>query len=193
MYLDDIIIFSPDVETHLKDLEEVFKRILQNGLHLKASKCSFFKSEIKYLGYLVTASGIMPDPTKVEAIKNIEAPKNVDELRSFLGLTGYYRKFVKNYARVTAPLTQLTWINEPYTWTPEHQTLFNELKQILTSAPILMHPDFNYPFIIQTDACDRGLGAVLCQKINGEERVIEYLSRTLQAGERNGLQEKKRP
>ena len=111
-------------------------------------------------------------------------PKNKTELRSFIGMCSYYRKFINNFAYKLSSLHQLTHDSSLFIWETHHQQAFDEIKSLLTSAPILSHPDFNYPFIVQTDACDIGIGGILCQRINNLERAICYISRTLQPAER---------
>ena len=184
VYLDDIIIFTKDVETHIQIIQDVLSRLKKHGLHLRADKCYFFKKEISYLGHVVSSEGIRPDPKKVAAISDWPIPTTVKELQSFLGLLGYYRKFIKGYARLTAPLSKLTWIDEPFLWSTDQQTAFDLVKEALTNKPVLVHPDFNQPFILQTDACETGLGAVLCQRIEGQEGVVQYLSRAVRPNER---------
>ena len=184
VYLDDIIVFSPTFEQHLLDLEEVFTRLKNNKLSLKASKCYFCQKSLVYLGHLISEDGIAPDPEKIRAIIEMPTPKDKTELRSFLGMSGYYRKFVFNYAMYAFSLHELTHRDVDFIWNETHEQIFQELKSFLAKHPILRHPDFDHPFIVQTDACDIGIGAVLCQIIDNEERVVQYISRTLQPEER---------
>lgn len=128
--------------------------------------------------------GVKPDPIKIKAILEIGPPTNRKDLRSFLGMASYYRKFIRNFARIAVSLHQLTHDDVPYEWREEHDLAFSQLKNFLTNAPILSHPDFSQPFIIQTDACDSCLGGVLCQRMEGEERAIQYISRTLSPNEK---------
>ncbi len=183
VYLDDIIVFSKDVQTHLQDLQEVFIRLRANGLHLKASKCFLFKPEIEYLGHVVSTDGIRPNPAKIRAIIEMEL-KSCEDVHSFLGMASYYRKYIKNYAAKAAPLTILTKEGSIFKWGIDEQSSEKAIKTALTEAPILGHPDFSIPFILQTDACDKGLGLALCQRKNGKEIVIEYNSRTLAPAEK---------
>lgn len=184
VYMDDICIFSKDFETHLRDIEEVFKRLQTANLKLKPSKCHLFQTQIKYLGHIITAEGIRPDPEKVKAIQLIPLPKNVSKLQSFLGLVGYYRKFIADFSVLCGPLYELTKTEVEYKWTQVHSDVFARLKHLLLTAPILAHPDFNCPFTISTDACERGLGAILSQEIDGQVRVNFFISRVLQPFEK---------
>ncbi|CAF4417489.1 unnamed protein product, partial [Didymodactylos carnosus] len=169
VYLDDVIIDSPTFEHHLEDLHSVLERIKINGLTLKPSKCFFARQKLKYLGHIVSAQGIRPDPEKLEAVRSFPTPGKAKDVRAFLGLTGYYRRFIKNYAEVAEPLfNSIREKHNPiFLFTPECQQAFELLKQRLISAPIVAYPNFDYPFLLQLDACDYGLGAVLAQNIDG--------------------------
>lgn len=184
VYLDDIIVFSKNFDDHLTDLKELFNRLREHNIRLKASKCHLCKHEISYLGHVVNADGIHPDPAKIEAIKKMKIPSNKSEIYTFIGLCSYYRKFIKSFAFVAAPIHRLLSDNVEFEWTSKETAAFNDLKLMLISDNVLAHPDFDYPFIIQTDACDIGIGAVLCQNRNGEEKVIQYASRSLTKDER---------
>ncbi|CAF4468437.1 unnamed protein product, partial [Didymodactylos carnosus] len=186
VYLDDVIIYSPTFEQHLKDIDDVLKRIKTSGLTLKPSKCFFCHQELKYLGHIVSAQGIRPDPEKLEAVRSFPIPSKTKDVRAFLGLTGYYRRFIKNYAEVAEPLfDSIREKHNPiFVFTPERQLAFELLKERLIAAPIVTYPNFDYPFMLQLDACDYGLGAVLAQNIEHREHVIAYASRTLQPCER---------
>ena len=161
-YLDDIIIFSKN-EDHLRHLEEVFHRLRQAGLKMKCSKCDFFKSEIHYLGHLISAHGISPLPDKLDTIKNMPTPKDAKEITQFLGLTGYYRKFVPRFADISRPLTQPTKKEMKFVWTPECQKSFELLKSHLCGEPILKYADTSKPYTLYTDASKYGWEGVLTQ------------------------------
>ena len=185
-YFDDVIIFSTTIEQHCHRLETVLQRFRAHGLKVKASKCSFGANEVIYLGHSVSSTGIHTDPSKTKAVQNLPSPTTLEQLRSFLGLAGYYRKFIPNFATLASPLTALTKKGIPFTWTDSHQNSFLTIKDLLCSAPVLAYPNFDQPFILQTDASNIGLGAVLAQFDNhGQERVVSYASRTLTAREQN--------
>ena len=183
VYLDDIIIYSESFEDHIKHLSMVFQRLEEAGLKLKASKCHFAKNHINYLGHVVTDEGISPDPKKVEAVKDFPQPKFLKEVRSFLGLTSYYRRFIKDYAKIAFPINQLLKKDVKFEWTLKCQKAFEQLKDLLITAPILSSPDFTEVFKLQTDASDEGIGAVLAQDIRNREHVIAYASRALSSAE----------
>ena len=186
VYLDDIIVFSTSFAEHLSRLQAVFRRLQHAGLKLKPNKCYFARKDVRYLGHIVTAEGVKPNPAKTEAVSTYPVPQDVHELRQFLGLANYYRCFVKDYSRIAEPLHQLTRkTSKGFQWTPSCQEAFEELKDRLTTPPILGYPDFSQEFILHTDASATALGAVLCQAQNGQERVISYWSRQLSKPERN--------
>ncbi|MCG8094292.1 MAG: DDE-type integrase/transposase/recombinase [Candidatus Thiodiazotropha endolucinida] len=197
IYLDDIIIFSKTFDEHITRLQNVFKQLEQHGLKLKASKCEFFKTQVQYLGHIVSDKGVQTDPDKIAALKEWPAPSNIQELRSFLGFAGYYRRFVCNYSKIAKPLNDLLVGHPttkkakrpksavPWTWGPEQQTAFDTLIEKLTSPPILAYSDYSKEFILNIDASGDGLGAVLYQEHDGIERVIAYASRGLRASECN--------
>ncbi|XP_069840942.1 uncharacterized protein [Dendropsophus ebraccatus] len=192
IYLDDIIIFSSSFAEHLERLDVVLGRLEEHGLKLKPTKCHLFQKSIEYLGHVVTRQGVQPIDSKIQAVKQWPTPSNSSELRAFLGLVGYYRRFIKEFAQVAAPLYALLQgclpgdtKGKPFVWAEEAELAFRELKKLLTSAPILAYADFTKPFVLQTDGSLRGLGAVLTQEQDGQERVIAYASRTLRESEKN--------
>lgn len=186
VYMDDIIIFGQTLDEHFNNLETVFAALASAGITLKPSKCRFCQRELPFLGHIVSEKGIATDPAKIATVRDAQIPKNITELRSFLGLSGYYRKFVKNYAKHADPLIKLTRSEEKFIWTNNQQAAFDKLKAKLIKAPILAYPDFNRPFTLFTDASSIGLGAVLSQTFDdNKERVIAYWSETLTPGQRN--------
>ncbi len=208
VYLDDIIVFSKNVEDHLTRLERVFQRLQEFGLKLELRKCKFFQKEVSYLGHRISADGVATCPDKVDAVKTWPVPTTVRELRAFLGLASYYRRYVKGFAAIAAPLHKVVGecsssakVGEsvkgqksgrkarspPITsaWTEECQKAFDQLKEALTTAPILGYADSRLPFILEVDASFHGLGAVLSQDQAGKKRVVAYASRGLRPTERN--------
>ena len=181
-YLDDLVIFSSTWEEHLKHLEAVLARLKAAGLTAKPKKCQLGMAECNYLGHIVGGGKVQVEMSKVEAIRRIQPPKTKKEVRTFLGLTGYYRKFIPNYATIAAALTDLTRKSQPnqITWTADCEEAFRRLKDQLCSALVLSTPDFTKPFVLQTDASDRGVGAVLSQSTeNGMDQPVAYFSRKL--------------
>ena len=179
-YLDDIVVFSPTFEQHLEDLKQVFGRIQKANLKIKPPKCSFAKDGIDYLGFVITPRGIECDPAKTAKVAEFPEPKDRTEVRSFLGLTSYYRKFVRNYAFIAKPLHELTKEGVDFVWKETHQRAFESLRSALISPPILAFPDFEKQFIVTTDASGYGIGCILKQlDDNKRETVIAYASRVL--------------
>lgn len=183
VYLDDIVVVSPDFSTHLRILEQVFDRLHAAGLTVNKDKCQFCRPQLHYLGYVVDKRGLHVDPQKVDAILKVPIPSNIGEIRRFVGMTSYYRKFIPNFADIIAPLTQLTKKNAKFVWSSTCDESFRRIKELLVTAPILNCPDFEKPFTLHTDASDYGVGAVLTQDIDGE-KVISFLSRSLTKSER---------
>ncbi len=184
-YLDDVIIWSPDHETHLKHLQIVMDRLRAAGLKMGMSKCLFMQPEVHFLGHVVGRRGVQPDPKKVEAITKWPEPDSATAVRSFLGLIGYYRRFVPGFAYTARCLHNLTHEGTSFNWTTECHQAFETLKQKLLSNDLLAFPNLSQPMIISTDASDFAIGAVLSQEIDGHERPIAYTSRVLSRPERN--------
>jgi transposase InsO family protein len=183
-YLDDVIIFSHTVEDHLTHIEEILKRLSKHNLNAKISKCEFFKPSLTFLGHIVSRDGVSVCPNKVTAVKEFPVPTNVKELRSFLGLSNFYRRFIEGYSKITSVLTKLLQKNVDYKWTAECQSAFDSLKEKLTQAPVLAFADYSLQFTLTTDACDSGIGGVISQCFNGVEKPVQFLSRTLNHAER---------
>ncbi|XP_068158177.1 uncharacterized protein [Drosophila tropicalis] len=184
-YLDDIIVIGKTLEEHLSHLLEVFRRLREANLRINRDKCRFFKKRIQFLGHVVSEDGIHTDPEKVAAIRNLQPPTNVKELRRCLCIASWYRRFVPNFSDTVQPLTSLLKKGLSWFWNVEQQQAFDALKTRLTTAPVLACPDFAVKFCLQTDASDVGLGAMLTQSIDGTERVIAYASRRLLKAEEN--------
>lgn len=185
VYLDDIIVMGRTFEEHLQNLEQVFQRIAAAGLKLNPKKCSFLQTEVKYLGHKVSREGVHTDEEKIDTVRTWPRPKNLHELRSFLGLCTYYRRFVPKFATVAQSLHELTRKNQKFRWNREQEIAFKKLKALLCSAPILSYPVENEPFILDTDASNTGIGGVLSQVVDGREKIVAFYSRTLGNAERN--------
>ena len=184
VYLDDLILASQDMDTHLEKLSLVLQKFADAGLKLNLVKCKFLRSRIEFLGHVVDKDGIHTTNDKVKAVQNFPTPKTVDNIRSFLGLAGYYRAFIKNFATIASPLTRLLKKNVPFQWNKVHQQSFDTLKTALTQAPVLSFPNYNLPFTICTDASAAGIGAVLMQQTeNSRPHVIAFASRVLNDAE----------
>ncbi|XP_022157022.1 uncharacterized protein LOC111023849 [Momordica charantia] len=183
VFIDDILIYSKTEQCHEEHLRQVLTTLRGNKLYAKFSKCEFWLDQVAFLGHIVTREGIAVDPAKVEAVSHWPRPSSVTEIRSFLGLAGYYRKFIQNFSRVAARLTQLTRKNATFTWSSECEEAFQELKKRLVSAPVLTVPDGTGGLVVYGDASRRGLGCVLMQ----HGKVIAYASRQLKAHELNYL------
>jgi hypothetical protein len=156
VFFDDILVYSPDWESHLKQLKDVLQRLVDHGLVANRKKYFFAQQSIEYLGHVISQEGVAVDPNKVTSVINWPTPKNVKGVRGFLGLTGYYRKFIKYYGKIAKPLTELTK-KDGFKWGEEAQRAFEELKVKLTTAPILALPDFNKTFVIECDASGNGV------------------------------------
>lgn len=185
VYLDDIIVVSSTLQEHIKQLREVFTRLRRFNLQLQPPKCEFMRHEVNYLGHVITKEGVKPDIKKVECVVNYPTPSNAKEVKSFLGLVGYYRKFIQNFSKIAKPLTELLKQGQPFIWTDLCQNAFNYFREILTKEPLLQHPDFNKPFVITTDASNIAIGAVLSQGKIGSDLPISYASRTLNKAKKN--------
>lgn len=205
VYIDDIIIFSETIEEHLRNLKIVFETLRKANFRIQPDKSEFLKNSVEFLGFIVSSEGLKPNVKKIEAIKDYPEPTNLKELRSFLGLSGYYRRFVKDYAKIAKPLTNLLRGEEMVkdnhkadvkvtrhnskTFKISFDSLarksFELLKEILTSNDVLAFPDFEKPFILTTDASDKAIGAVLSQQFDDGERPITFISRALSKTEEN--------
>lgn len=180
VYLDDIVIATDTFEDHIRMLEEVARRLSNANLSLNLGKSKFCRKQLNYLGYIINEAGLSVNPEKVEAIVNYPSPTSVKEVRRLLGMATWYNRFISNFASKCGPITDLLKKNvKKFEWTPEAESALNVLKTALISAPVLKTPDFTKPFIIQADASDRGVGAILVQHHDYQECVITYMSQKL--------------
>jgi len=175
VFLDDILIYSPTLDDHMVHLQEVFELLRQNQLYLKESKCSFAQPSLSYLGHIISSTGVSTNPSKIQNMQKWPVPTSVTELRGFLGLTGYYRRFIKGYGLITKPLNSLL-NKKAFQWSS-----FDKVKMAMTQTPVLALPNFQEPFVIETDACQDGVGAVLMQ----HGKPVAYLSKALSGRNKN--------
>jgi hypothetical protein len=179
-YIDDVLVYSPNFQSHIRDLREVFQRIREAKLKLHPKKCQFAASEVRYLGSILSRKGVQIDPEKTKAISEISQPKTVHDIRVFLGCTNYFRKFIRGYSAIVTPLTRLTRKDVDYVWSDDCQRAFEQLKSALLTAPVLRYPEFKKMFILSCDASDKAIGYVLCQcDANGAEYAIAFGGRAL--------------
>ncbi|KAI3824596.1 hypothetical protein L1987_06060 [Smallanthus sonchifolius] len=181
VFIDDILIYSKNVEKHAQHLHELLSTLRKEKLYAKFSKCAFWLREVQFLGHVVNAEGISVDPVKVEAVMKWSPPKNPSEVKSFLGLVGYYRRFIQDFSRIATPLTKLTRNNSKYEWNTDQENAFQTLKEKLTQAPVLALPEGVEDFVVYSDASKLGLSCVLMQR----GKVIAYASRQLKTHEVN--------
>jgi len=181
VFIDDILIYSRSKEEHEQHLRAILELLKREQLYAKFSKCEFWIREVQFLRHVVNEKGIHVDPAKIEAIKNWEAPKTPTKIRQFLGLAGYYRRFIENFSKIARPLTSLTQKDKKFNWGEEQEAAFQLLKDKLCDAPILSLPDGTDDFVVYCDASHQGLGCVLMQR----DKVIAYASRQLKIHEKN--------
>ncbi|KAL0540408.1 hypothetical protein IC582_024645 [Cucumis melo] len=181
VFIDDILIYSKTEAEHEEHLRMVLQTLRDNKLYAKFSKCEFWLKQVSFLGHVVSKDGVSVDPAKIEAVTGWTRPSTVSEIRSFLGLAGYYRRFVENFSRIATPLTQLTRKGAPFVWSKACEDSFQTLKQKLVTAPVLTVPDGSGSFVIYSDASKKGLGCVLMQ----QGKVVAYASRQLKSHEQN--------
>lgn len=177
VFFDDILVYSPTWQSHLHHLNEVLTLLIQHQFVANKAKCSFGQPSVEYLGHIISAQGVEMDPSKVQSVLNWSIPRDVKGVRGFLGLTGYYQKFIKDYGKIARPLTALTK-KDGFNWDDEAQKAFDHLKGCLASFPVLALPDFTQEFVIECDASGYGIGAVLMQN----QQPIAYFSKALSSG-----------
>jgi hypothetical protein len=181
VFIDDILVFSKTMEEHEEHLRLVLGKLRSNQLYAKFSKCEFWLTEVAFLGHVISAGRVSVDPGKVKDVLNWMPPATVSEIQSFLGLAGYYRRFIKDFSKIAKPMAKLLEKNKTFEWTKECQASFEELKKQLTSSPVLVLPDLTKKFDIYCDASRQGLGCVLMQ----EGHVVCYASHQLRKHEEN--------
>ena len=185
VYLDDVIVFGRTFMIAMLNLILVFLRFRQANLKMKVKKCKLFQSQVSFLGHIVSREGVKCDPAKLEAVAQWPHPETVTEVKSFLGFCTYYRRFIAHFSTVASPLTRLTRKDVDFVWTDKCEQAFRQLKYSLMTAPVLAYPQMGGQFILDTDASNTGIGAVLSQVQDGEEKVVGYASKTLSKTERN--------
>lgn len=182
VYIDDVVVYSKNEQEHL---QQVFKCFHKAGLTLNLKKCNFIQQSLTFLGHVVSREGIKTDPTKVLAVSAFPIPQSLKDVQRFLGMAGWYHRFIPSFSEKAAPLHALKQKNSTWSWTDQCQQAFDLIKQASMQAPVLTSPDFTQPFRVQTDASETGLGAVLTQECAGKEHVIAYASRLLRGAERS--------
>ncbi len=187
VYLDDILIFSLSPSEHEQHVRQVLQRLLENKLYAKAEKCEFHVSTVSFLGHIIAQGRAQMDPTKVSAMSEWPTPTSLKQLQRFLGFANFYRRFIHNYSRIAATLTALTSTSTPFHWTPEAETAFREFKRRFVSAPILIPPDPAMQFIVEVDASDTGVGAMLSQHSSANDKIhpCAFFSCRLTPAEKN--------
>ena len=183
VYLDDIVIYADSLEEHQQKFDKLVDRWRSTNLKLQPDKCEFLRQEITHLGQIRNKNGILPDLKEISVVKNFPIPKNIKNIKQFLGLAGYYRRFIEGFSKKSTPLTQLLKKDVPFKWTDRQQTAFDILKDELCKEPSLQRPDFDKPFILTTDASGFAIGAILSQGEIGKDKPIAYASRSLNTHE----------
>lgn len=185
VYLDDIIVYSTSLQEHIERLRTVFQRLREANFKIQLDKSEFLRKEVAYLGHVVTPEGVKPNPEKIKAIRDYPLPKTTKQIKGFLGLLGYYRRFIRDFAKLTKPFTKCLKKNAKIVLNDEYLACFETCKNLLMNEPILQYPDFSQPFNLSTDASNVALGAVLSQGPIGKDLPIAYASRTLNQSEQN--------
>jgi len=163
VFFDDILVYSDSLSSHVQHLDIIFQALLRGQYYLKQTKCLFAQTQLEYLGHVVSSNGVAPEPSKIQAIIQWPTPTSAKDLRAFLGLTGFYRKFIQKYAAIATPLTHL-FCKDAFEWSQESQDAFDKLKTSITSAPVLALPNFNEPFTVETNASSTTMWAMLIQQ-----------------------------
>jgi hypothetical protein len=181
--IDDILIFFKNEEDHDEHLRLVLQKLRENQLYAKLSKCEFWLKEVSFLGHIISEGGISVDPSKVKDVLSWKTPQNVSDIRSFLGLAGYYRRFIEEFSKISKPIIELLAKDNTFEWMPRHETSFQELKKRLTTASVLTMPNMEKLFSIYCDTSSQGLGCVLMQ----DGHVVAYTSQKLRKHEEKYL------
>ena len=187
VYMDDIVIYAKSLEEHERKYNALIQRLQKANLKLQPDKCEFLKSEVTYLGHVISRDGVKPDPKKLEAVENFPHPKTPKNIKQFLGLAGYYRRFIPNFSNLAKPLTNLLKNDTKFKWTSAQEDSFQTLKQKLCEEPVLQYPDFSKPFILTTDASGIAIGGILSQGEINKDRPVAYASRTLTDADKKRL------
>ncbi|XP_026830969.1 uncharacterized protein LOC113563505, partial [Ooceraea biroi] len=185
VYVDDIVIYARSLQEHNIKIARLMKRLREANLKLQPDKCEFLRKEVGYLGHIISSEGVKPDPEKVKAIKNFPIPRNAKNIKQFLGLAGYYRRFIPEFSKIAKPLTELLKKDRPFVWESPQAVAFATLQNFLCTEPILQYPDFTQPFILTTDASGYAIGGVLSQGKIGKDLPVAYVSRILNRAEQN--------
>jgi hypothetical protein len=185
VYLDNILIYSDILELHRTHVAEVLRRLRANGLYAAEKKCFFHQERVEFLGFILSPEGFSMDEAKVKAIQDWPVPCKVKDIQSFLGFANFYRRFIHDYSKITIPLTRLTRKGIPWAWTDNCQQAFEHLKKAFTSAPVLTHWNPDAPIIVETDASDYALAAILSTFVDGDIHPIAFHSRTFNSAELN--------
>ncbi len=187
VYLDDILIFSHSLQEHVQHVRRVLQRLLENGLYVKAEKCAFHAQSVPFLGYIVSVEGMRMDPDKSQAVVDWPTPESRKALLRFLGFANFYRRFIRNFSQLAAPLTALTSTKIPFRWSSAAEAAFAKLKGCFVSAPILIAPDPSRQFVVEVDASEVGVGAILSQRSSSDDKMhpCAYFSHRLSPAERN--------
>lgn len=185
VYLDDIVIYANSLKDHSHKFNKLAERLRVANLKLQPDKCEFLRREVAYLGHIISEDGVKPDPNKLRAVKEFPRPKNAKNIKQFLGLAGYYRRFIQNFSKISKPLTTLLKKETRFTWSDAQETAFTRLRDALCEEPVLQYPDFTKSFIVTTDASDTAIGGILSQGEIGKDRPVAYASRLLHGAELN--------
>ncbi|XP_025267772.1 uncharacterized protein LOC112639094 [Camponotus floridanus] len=185
VYLDDIVLYASSLREHELKFNKLAERLKKANLRLQPDKCEFLRKEVGYLGHIISDKGVKPDPEKIRAVRDFPRPKHAKNIKQFLGLAGYYRKFIPNFSKLAFPLTELLKKDREFKWNPEQEQAFTTLRDSLCTQPVLQYPDFTKPFVLTTDASGYAIGGILSQGTIGKDLPIAYASRLLNDAEKN--------